>query len=171
MNELYQQTSDNGFYTVTLSMAEQILCDDGIVCLLDNTNKLDKTFAYFPFVANKETHQYFKENQNSKLNFLMPFCCAKHISKDCSRVDRCFTSFVTHTDHGDDKVNSKLFIKDGPFAKTIMQNYYNNRCTLCDSVYGNKCHCTNEFKGIGSYDPLNKQEFYKSSFSFKQFNL
>ena len=141
INEFYNSDYENnkGMYYQLLKSGDKWLANNGIMLILDVTNKVGgQTFN--SIIMNNECKDYFNENE-SKLKYVLPICCSLWNSR-CN-WNKCFSQKVFYTTHRKvvneiTKVNFKLFIKE-PLGKKIVKSIEENYCyEVASSVYCTK---------------------------------
>ncbi len=166
--------TNEGIYTETLEIAENILSSDGILCLVDTTNEVKKNDGqnlYIPFISNKEVFAYFREKQNTRLHYFLPSCCAKNIDK-CPR-DKCFVSYTVPVKYNaserehKEKIHHKLFMKRGTFSNRFRGSYHVHCHSQCIETKTNLCHCKTTCLLEAHETPLRDCNFEDSPFAFK----
>lgn len=138
---------NKGIYSGTLKIAEEILSPDGVLCLVDTTNKIPTKNGYsdyLPSYSNNEVYEYLGEAANTALHYMLPSCCAKNI-KQCKR-DKCFTCcsfpvYSSNTDHEYEKINYKLFMKQGSFSEKFIDAYSIYCHSSCIETKSEPCYC------------------------------
>ena len=138
LNELYNMDYDKnkGSYKNILKLGELYLKNNGLLCLVDVTSKVNNR-EFMSIIINKECREYLKEN-TSNLNYIIPLCCALNYN-ECVRPNSCFSRYQINTRYelwNDlSKISYKLFIKD-PLGNLVLDEIYKD---CCDEI--GSCHC------------------------------
>lgn len=140
VNEFYRNNYNinKGMYAEILNLADNILNESGILCLVDVTDrirpgKFEENFLSVYF--NNEVKDYFNNN-TTNLVYILPYCCA--INYSLCRKNNCFSRItfdvINYYENIDEsKINYKLFIK-GYLGHSILNDLkidHSDGCKIC----------------------------------------
>jgi len=154
-NELYTKNFflNQGTYREILNVGEDYLAPDGIMVIEDITNKI--VSQYIPIIMSNECREYFKQNIDSKIRFILPLSCA-FWHENCNSHN-CFSKrefTICHRYNANDvsKVTYKVFATT-ELAEEILSNinnchryYYTISQNNTNGLY-NFCRCGNFLYG------------------------
>lgn len=140
LNELYNInfSKNEGAYKVILDIGEKYLKENGLLCLVDVTNRVANR-NFMSIIINTECREYIK-SIDSDLKYIIPLCCAFNHT-DCVRQNTCFSRYEINTGYrywsDISKISYKLFIKN-PLGQYVLDDIYTDCCDETEN-----CHCLN----------------------------
>lgn len=152
INEFYKEDyyTNRGMFGHLLCLADKWLKKSGVLCLLDVTYKIPNV-DFISILFNEEVKDFFN-NEDTKLNYILPRCCAMNYDV-CTKGNQCFSKRTFTIDFGDftdkSKVNYKVFIK-GKLGERIRNSILEEGCNFepctcyCRDYY-DSCNCTKEY--------------------------
>lgn len=137
VNEFYKTNYNlnKGMYIKLIRLANEWLKKDGILCLVDITNRV-ANLDFMSIIFNDEVRKYFI-NEKSDLNYIIPKCCSQNYAS-CNKKTNCFSRVKLNIQFCNckdiSKINYKLFIKS-ELGSRLRNKILQNDCGKFSTCY------------------------------------